>query len=71
MQTNMASHICVQYFCREHTKKAWSQTPKDAVAIKTSVNLTNYKTETTVIEKVPEGSGSAGQTLSAPSRTCN
>ena len=31
---------------------------KRRVEIKNFVNLTNYKTETIVIEKVPEGSGS-------------
>ena len=63
------SYLCI-FFCREHTKKAWSQTPKDAVEIKAFVNLTYYKTDSIVIEKVPEGSGSAGQTLSALSK-CN
>ena len=61
------SYLCI-FFCRKHTKKAWSQTPKDAVEIKTFVNLTNYKTETIVIGKVPEDSGSTGPTLSALSR---
>ena len=64
MKTNMASHICVYFFAASTPRRhVWSQTPKDVVEIKTFVNLTNYKTETIVIEKVPEGSGSAGQTL--------